>query len=438
MDSVYVCCEKSTEYFGTLLRILILSHGSRGDVEPLVALGHELVLAGHEVTLGAPEEFSGIAVPSATHFIPFKNRMHDYANDPRIRAAVGSDYNGLRRQLLFLSRLGLARKMVKGMTEDLLLATRCRVDMIVYHCQIPGDYIAKKLGVPAVPVELAPGYLPSASYPYPGFPFQVPRILNRQTYVLDNLKRMILHPGATKWRRKLPGAPWSLGGRVLYRGTDDSELRLQCFTKHIWNTETWEDSNTLTTGYWFLPKPEPWEPSSQLKKFLHAADPPIYIGFGSVASDPEFVRGFIVDGVRRAGVRAILGLGWSGINLDNREDIFPVEDAPFSWLFPRMSVIVHHGGIGTIGSALYSGRPQIIYPAHRTTSSFARAVASSGAAIFPERYSRLTSENLSEAINRALLDSKIISRAAELGKSVRSENGVAKAVDILERRFASH
>jgi UDP:flavonoid glycosyltransferase YjiC (YdhE family) len=189
------------------------------------------------------------------------------------------------------------------------------------------------------------------------------------------------------------------------------------------------------TGYWFLEPPAGWEPPRDLVDFLQAGPPPVYIGFGSmVNSRPEETTALVVQALARAGQRGVLSAGWGGLQKgDLSETVFMVGSIPFSWLFPRMAAVVHHGGAGTTSIGLWAGVPAVVTPFMGDQPFWGQRVYALGVGPQPIPRRRLTVDRLAESIRIAVSDTAMRRRAAALGESIRAENGIARAVAIIEQ-----
>jgi sterol 3beta-glucosyltransferase len=177
-----------------------------------------------------------------------------------------------------------------------------------------------------------------------------------------------------------------------------------------------------------------------LIEFLDQGAPPIYIGFGSVGEKNSALQTtqLAIDALLQSGQRGILATGWSGLSrMENVPDnVFILESAPHSWLFPRMAAVVHHGGAGTTAAGLRAGVPGIIIPHSNDQFAWARRVYELGVGSKPIRRKNLTVEQLAEAIG-FVLKSDIRKSAEDLGKKIQTENGTEAAtrvIDSLEMR----
>jgi UDP:flavonoid glycosyltransferase YjiC (YdhE family) len=149
---------------------------------------------------------------------------------------------------------------------------------------------------------------------------------------------------------------------------------------------------------------------------------------------PEVVTQIVVDALDQAGQRGILAAGWGGLGRTALpETIFQIDAIPHSWLFRRMAAIVHHGGAGTTGAGLRSGIPSMIVPFGGDQYHWARVVVGLGVAPRVPPVNKLTAETLASGIRRAIDDQDLRARAVELGETIRAEDGVSRAVEIVDR-----
>jgi len=160
----------------------------------------------------------------------------------------------------------------------------------------------------------------------------------------------------------------------------------------------------------------------------------VYVGFGSIGDPALAVQTteLVIEALRRSGQRGILATGWSGMSkIDNLpEELFILESAPHSWLFPRMAAVVHHGGAGTTAAGLKAGVPSIIIPHSNDQFAWGRRVYELGAGSRPIPRKKLSAEKLSEAI-KLVLTTEIIEAAKDLGVKIRSEDGAGTAAKII-------
>jgi sterol 3beta-glucosyltransferase len=193
-------------------------------------------------------------------------------------------------------------------------------------------------------------------------------------------------------------------------------------------------SNIQTTGNWFVDNEPSFTPSTDLINFIKNGEPPIYIGFGSMKDVSSFntTLNTIKEALDITQQRAVVGLGWSKLSYNENipDNIFLIESIPHSWLFPKMKIVIHHGGAGTTATGLRAGKPTIIIPHNADQPAWGQKVFELGVGSKPIKKTNLTADNLARAILFAQ-QPNIISNADKLGQELRKENGVANAVNII-------
>ncbi|GAA5057102.1 sterol 3beta-glucosyltransferase [Thermocatellispora tengchongensis] len=417
------------------MKVLILTHGTRGDVQPYAALALALLRAGHQAVLAAPAAMAGLARPHGITFAPVHDGPNTLMDDPHIRQAIETNYRGLRGKKIALEVMRRTKPLMAQVFEDMAEVAQAGADVVVHAPGIPGQHLAEWLGVPAVPAALQPVWVPTGAFRNPMVPLPLPPALNRASYLPIKLMLRSFGGIADTLRERRLSLPRRRGRHDILRRPDGGPATvLHGFSRHLLPGRLDYPSWVHTTGFWYLPAPPDWAPSPELAAFLAAGDAPVYIGFGSMAgTDPARVGRIVAEAVRLAGVRAVLASGWGGMHVSDLPDgVFQLEQAPHDWLFPRMAAIVHHGGSGTTGAALAAGRPQVICPFVADQPFWAARAHAAGIAPPPQPQRRLSPEGLAAAIVRAVTDEGMARTATALGERVRAENGAVRAVTILE------
>lgn len=192
-------------------------------------------------------------------------------------------------------------------------------------------------------------------------------------------------------------------------------------------------------GFVFLDLASSFKPPATLTDFLNAAEPPVYIGFGSiVVDDPDKFTTMIFEAVEKAGVRALVSKGWGGLGDEGNTpaNIYMLENTPHDWLFPRVSAVVHHGGAGTTAIGLKCGKPTMIVPFFGDQPFWGAMVAKAGAgAKEPIPYKYLNAESLAEGIQQCLTP-QAKANAEKLARDIELEgDGAKNAVDSFHRHL---
>lgn len=423
------------------MRVLLITVGTRGDVQPFIALALGLQSAGHDVALCTCPKFEGFVTSYGVDFLPLDEGLLDLLESPAGRRIVG-DLTGI---------LGLLRNLPEILRQVGPLHHRLVADawsaveafnpeLIVHHAKlfcVPA--FAALRGIPAVLALLNPMFVPTGAWPLPGLPrLPLGRAYNRATW---SLMHAIMNRSSRgyvdAWRRQhdpagksalatptriAPGHPVP----VLHAISAAVTPPLDDWPRHV-----------HVTGYWFLPSEATapgWQPAQELEQFIAAGAPPVYVGFGSMAgTDPETTTRLVLAAIRQAGVRAVIATGWGGLTpAALPSSVFMVDAVPHEWLFPRVAAVVHHGGAGTTAAGLRAGCPSVICPFALDQPYWGSRVAALGAGPPPIRQKRLTVDRLAQAISRAATDSLMRSSAAALGRAIQSENGVDRAVALIE------
>jgi UDP:flavonoid glycosyltransferase YjiC (YdhE family) len=193
--------------------------------------------------------------------------------------------------------------------------------------------------------------------------------------------------------------------------------------------------NTHITGYWFLDSSSDWHPTADIVDFLSSGPPPVYVGF-SIANIrcPEEIINLVLQAMATTKQRCLLAtdlveLGQS----DLPENVLSVGFVPHDWLFPQVAAVVHHGGAGTTAAGLKAGKPTIIVPSFLDQPFWGQRIAQLGIGPQPIPRNKLSADRLAAAITNAVSDKDMHERAAAIGTQIREEDGVANAVEVINR-----
>ncbi|MDE3722620.1 glycosyltransferase [Nocardiopsis sp. N85] len=422
------------------MHALLLTHGTRGDVQPFLALALALSAAGHTATVAGPESYAPLADAFGVPYHPVDDGPNALMDDPAMAGVGETGLHGLRGAVHTVTLLREITPRLRPVYTDMAATVDLGADIVVHIPGMPGAHIAERLGVPAVPVALQPSWVPTGAFPAPGVPWPrwVPARFDRLSYRLAETALRGQRKVADDLRRDLGLTPRPGAHDPLVRPDGTPATVIHAFSRHLVPADTGYPSWVRTTGFWSAPEDGAWDPPKALEGFLSAGDPPVFIGFGSLPDpDPDATGRMVAAAVRRAGVRAVLASGRGGVTTVDGEDVLVIDQAPHGSLFPRCSAVVHHAGAGTTGAALASGRPQVVCPFWGDQPFWAGRVHVAGAAPAPLNGRRLTEDALAGALTQVLTGGEIAACAADLGERVRAEGGTAEAVRILEEVLAS-
>lgn len=417
--------------------IALISFGSRGDLQPAVALAVALQRAGHRPRLASYGGFAELAAAHGVDFRPVEGDVAGMLNTDELRAHMESGKNNPIRLLrsLYAHVRPIADKMVADVTDA------CRgADVIVSFGGLvfAGLTLSEAFGATLVRADLQPIAVPTRAFPSALAPFPASKsgLVNRLSHVLiTQLFFQVLRPINQTARASLGLPRWPLRGPMAGAERARVPLLLACSPSVLPKPADWPP-HAHVTGYWFLDRPDSFSPPPDLEAFLAEGPPPVYVGFGSMGNrDPARTTRIVLGALERAGQRGVLLTGWGGLRrADVPASVHVADNVPHDWLFPRMAAVVHHGGAGTTAAGLRAGVPSVIIPHFADQPFWAHRVHELGASPRPIPRGRLTEARLAEAITAAVTDPGIRDRAAALGERIRQEDGLGRAVDIIERR----
>ncbi|MBN1813183.1 MAG: glycosyltransferase family 1 protein [Anaerolineae bacterium] len=395
------------------MKIIVPAIGSRGDVQPYIALCQGLQQAGHEAVLATNPTMRALVERYDVSCAPVGPPVDMGLEGARLYARAGKNW-----WLGFMRTMQLGFKLVQDSYPDIL--TLCEsADAVVATDIAAGTAEAVKLGLPWVSVTLQPDRIPK---PSPSFLSNV---------VWGILGALMMAP-VNRFRRRVGVEPVKGISGVL-----SERLTMVPISPHVAPPHPQWPPYAHVTGYWTAQQPQAWTPPADLLAFLEAGEQPIAVSLGAMSLAGEETRQaalMTLEAVQQAGVRAVVQ-GWdealAGIDLP--ETVYHAGPMPHTWLFGRVGAVVHHGGFGTTGSTLCAGKPAIIVPHIIDQHLWAKRVYELGVGPEPVSRAKLTAENLAEAIVQATSDTEMCARAAKLGEQIRSEpDGLTVAVRLIE------
>jgi UDP:flavonoid glycosyltransferase YjiC (YdhE family) len=403
------------------MHITILALGSRGDIQPYATLGKGLKAEGHQVRFITFESFAALVAEHELDLHPIQG------NAQALVANAGADILPLIRSF---------GSLAEGYARDLSAPYLGETDLIVN--QLPaglyGFDLAEKYGVPMVLAAVIP-LARTQAFPLMGFPKLLLPSYNKATYYLgEQMAWQMFRRVINRWRKQtLALPPLPIMGYFDRLGTRHIPI-LNGFSQHVVRRPADWGEHIHVTGYWF-PEDKRWQPSADLQAFIESGSPPVFIGFGSMpVKDPQQTTSIILEALRQTGQRGILHIGWGGLGNQTLTDyVFKIDYAPYDWLFPRMALVIHHGGSGTTALGLRAGIPSCVVSFVFDQFYWGERIAELGVGPRPIRHRNLTVERLKEAIRLSLNNAQMRHNAAELGHKLRAENGIENAIHVIRR-----
>lgn len=390
------------------MRVLLSTIGSRGDVQPLVALALELKALGQDVRLCVPPDFRewieslGMSVTPIGPELRSTGKANPSAALPTPEQRRQMMEGTVAAQFETLGKAAQGRDVILGATA----------------LQIAAPSVAESLGIPYVFAAYCPAVLPSPHHAPP-----VLAMLGDTPAPAAADYRQLWAQDARRWNDT-----WGalLNSHRQSRGlTPVVDVRGHILTDRPWlaadpTLGPWPepaDQTVFQTGAWILPDERPLSP--ELEAFLDAGEPPVYFGFGSIRA-PQGLGRMMIESARALGRRAIVSRGWADLSLvDDAPDCLSIGEVNQQALFKRVAAVVHHGGAGTTTAAARAGAPQVVIPQHYDQHYWAQRVhhLGIGTAHAP---GAPTTESLRSALEHTL-HGEVAARARDIATAVRGD-----------------
>jgi len=415
------------------MRVLLFGFGSRGDVQPFIALGKGLQRAGYEVTLAVGKNFESWVKSEGLPFEPIRVDV-----EALVQGDVGKDWINRENQNP-MEEIRSMKRMTDSIAAEVvpdMLAALDRYDVFISGVLTVEamNAAAESRGKTHIVGTMTP-WTPTRSGAS-GMNAPIPRgdsLINLIFgYVVEVMMSNVLRSPSAAVRSALklrPPTPVD-----FMRAWNRAPTLMGISPLVTPHPPDWGD-NLHVTGYWFLDRSPDWQPSPELTAFLDAGDPPVYIGFGSMGSrKPEEAGQIALEALRRSGQRGVLASGWGGLQpADLPASVYLITALPHSWLFPRMAAVVHHGGAGTTAAGFRAGVPSILVPFGLDQPFWGSRAVALGVGTRPIPRKQLTGERLGAAITEAVTNPTLRRQAADLGQKIRAEEGIAQAVAVIDR-----
>ncbi len=394
------------------MRILFSTIGSRGDVQPLVALASHVKALGNGVRVCVPPDFREWIESLGIPVTPIGPEVRKFAASRPMARQLQPPPTPEQRRLM-------AETIVATQFETVTAAAQeCDRIVAATALQIAARSVAEKMGIPYIFVAYSPIVLPSLHHPPPPLPSLPGQAApatsdNRELWARDAARFNDLFGAAVNANRA------SLGLAPV------SDLRSHMITDRPWLAADpilgpWPDpadEGVFQTGAWIMPDQRPL--SRELETFLESGEPPIYFGFGSTQT-PKDAGHVMRQAARALGRRVIVSRGWFDVSLvENDADCLSIGEVNVHALFSRVSAVVHHGGAGTTTAAALAGAPQVVIPNLYDQHYWAQRVdiLGIGAAHAP---GAPTIDSLASALERTLRP-EMTARARSIAATVRRD-----------------
>lgn len=404
------------------MQVLLSSIGTRGDVQPILALGLELQALGHTARLCVPPNFKEWVETYGLECVPI---------GPDLKKMTGGTMTGKSVPPTKEQLQQMADMMVRGQFDVLGEAARgCDLILAATALQVATRSIAEAQDIPYVFAAYAPAVFPSSKYPPPKAGGHHSHSLseeeNRQLWKENEASFGQFAAALNEERAKRGLEPVTNVQRHMF--TDRPWLAADPILAPVFPLD---DMEVVQTGAWTLSDPKPLPPA--LEEFLASGPPPIYLGFGSMSASDQTGH-VLIEAARALGLRSILAQGWAGLlPHDTGEDVISISDVDHEALFPRVAAVVHHGGAGTTHAAARTGTPQVIIPHSYDQFYWAHRVQELRIGVSGPLRDAISVDNVAQALSKAL-QPEMREHARELGSRM-EQNGARIAAERLTHEF---
>jgi len=440
-------------------RVAVITEGTRGDVQPYVALGERLQAEGCRVHLFTNSCHVKLATGTGMEVSgTLCDTEEALRNEPLLNKAMADG-----DVMTFIKGLGdLNMKEYPGEFERTWKPLQTFAPQLILYSSL-SDTTAMissiVLEVPSIPCFLGM-YLPTVLSAPLGMPSMPLGSLNMLLWKLivkglrDSSRQKIQiaqkHLNRSDIADKMPD---TLDEMVKWR-TEPFFPSIHGLSSLVMSVPADVPSeNIVLSGWWLIDNSKEeklakennsdfgGEEMVKLEAFLKSCpEPPVYIGWGSMtAISAEFMTNLAVTSLQKVNRRGVILKGWAalgpeylkddGVKKFADESVLFLKSAPQRWLFPQCACTVTHGGSGTTATALNAGVPTIITPVWLDQYDFAAAVNRLGVGVGTCKFKECNTNILSAAIEKCLSDESIKAASKDLGAKLRAEDGCAVAVE---------
>ncbi|KAJ3679965.1 hypothetical protein LUZ60_016243 [Juncus effusus] len=421
------------------MNIVILIVGTRGDVQPFVAIGKRLQDYGHRVRLATHANFKEFVLNAGLEFYPL-------GGDPKILAGYMVKNKGFLPSSP--SEITIQRKQIREIIFSLLPACKnpdldsgisFTPDAIIANPPCYGHtHVAEALKIP-IHVFFTMPWTPTSEFPHPLSRVNLPTAYRLSYHIVDSMIWFGIRDIINEFRKKkLKLRP------ITYLAGSNGTTHYEIPHGYIWSPhlvpkpKDWGPKIDVV-GFCFLDLASNYMPDESLVKWLGSGDHPIYIGFGSLpVQEPEKMTKIIVEALEKTRQRGIINKGWGGLgNLSEPKDfVYTLDNVPHDWLFLQCKAVVHHGGAGTTAAGLKAACPTTIVPFFGDQPFWGDRVHVRGLGPTPIPVDQFSLPKLVDAI-KFMMDPQVKERAQEVAKAMECEDGATGAVKAFLKHLPS-
>lgn len=414
------------------MNITIVTVGSRGDIQPYIALGIGLREKGFNVKIITNENFKSFIEAFNISFHPVKGDIKEILNSEAGIKTLESGYS-----LKFLKHFfEVLSEYFEDLLDSVIEVSKDTDFMIFSPLAFICHSVAEYYGIKSISATLQPM---NKTKEFPSFIFPeklsfIPGYNELSHLILEYSSWELIKKSVNKSVYKRFGKTIKFRDTKKYLEKTNFNY-IYGFSKYIIPKPSDWSVNHHVTGYWFLDTQKNWHPPQELINFLDTDKKIIYAGFGSMLSrDPYETSKIIFDSIKNLDIKLIVSTGWGGLKVQGMIDdnVYVTEQLPHDWLFSKINAAIHHCGSGTTSAALKAGIPSIPVPFFSDQPFWANRIYNLGLSTKPINRKDLNSSNLRTVIKEALNNENMINRSLIISDKIKTENGVENSVKIIE------
>jgi len=406
------------------MRFVLVALGSEGDIRPFIALAMELEGAGHEVSIAT---FS-------YYFEMIQNHQIDCVQIGNFSTLSRRHFINIR----FLRTIKSTLVNCPGFLEELWRVCQ-HAEVIIYNVvTFPCFYIAEKLKKPCFAVFMQPHH-PTRAFPDPSVTEgrSMGGVFNLLEYYLFDLAHWLyIRKAINHWRRHTLQLPPIPAHETVVKQIEKRKLRVLCAYSPLITPKPkeWRTEGIEVTGYWFLDGQKKYDVPSDISDFLLSGEPPVFIS--AMWNIDLFTREALFQIQEALGRKLIvqdLRSEMRGMT-STPQILYIVGSVSHQWLFKRISIAVHHGGLGICMNCIRAGAPMIMLPSDMSGNDhrfWAHQVAEAGAGFRCYYNKHKFVETIIRAIKKGLRNPDMKRNATELSKKIGAENGLRNATQFI-------
>ena len=418
-------------------RIAIATIGTRGDVQPFVALALSLQKRGYSVVICSSGDFREFVEQAGVAFHDLGGNIHEFLAQSDFDNAMS------RNMVLYAPRLlREGQALLKQAARELWTAAQGADALVFQNNTTFAIDVAEALDIPAIMTAFQP-LNSTGEFPYFLYDagqsepimsrLRLQPIVNKLSYVIQTAQQSYYDLPRDRLRTKILGLRSRKRPGFARNARGEPIPSLHAYSPSISpRAGDWPDS-TVVTGFWRMEDQSGWEPDPALREFLAEGEAPVYLGFGSMPWGAARNTEIVVRALELWGGRAVIGKGWGGIRAEDLpKSVHVVDRVPHTKLFPLMKALVHHGGAGTTHNGVLAGKPTFVIPQFFDQPYWGARIHELGLGPPPVRIRKLNARILAAALEDITTESAYEAAARDLQEKVQREDGLGLACDIID------